>query len=65
MGVSAGLISHFKIGKEFKLKSIILAGPIILGGSNSEVVDPRKYSDDLSNNRDYIMGPGLQSKIEI
>ena len=65
MALTPGIISDFKLSKKFKMRTTLMAGPIVLGGSNSEVVDASLFSDDPTDVRDYIMGPGITEKYEL
>lgn len=65
MAITAGLVSDFKLSEKFKIRTTAMAGPMILGGSNSEVVDATLHSDDPTDLRDYVMGPGITEKYEV
>ena len=65
MGVTAGLLSKFPLSDKVTLKTEVMFGAIVLGGSNSEVVDVALFSDDPTDARDYILGPGSRGKISV
>jgi len=65
MALTPGLVSDFKLSEKVKVRTTLMAGPIVLGGSNSEVVCASCNSDDPTDLRDYIMGPGITEKYEL
>lgn len=65
MTLAGGLLSDFQFTDALRLQTSLHAGPIVLGGANSEYVDPAEGSDDPGDTRDYIMGPGVSGKLDL
>ena len=65
MAYTGGLLSNYKLGAKTALVTNIQLGVIVMGGSNSELIDVEAESDDPSDSRDYIIGPGLLTKADI
>ncbi len=65
MAYTGGLVSKYKLGAKTDIYTNFQLGVIVMGGSNSELINVEEESDDPSDYRDDIIGPGFLTKIDV